>query len=147
MVKLGLRTGTKRVGANGIAWIDELLDQQGPEMIVRKADKAIMTRLEANDAVIPANLAQNLFKWGAIDPDQIRVPTMNALNSRLAESYAAQTRKDGNSAEMLMLVGEIMAYLPEIAKAVDMKISGKSLVEATSDYTSRDLAMRARRRR
>jgi len=39
-------------------------------MIIRPQDNAILTPLKANDSVIPANLADNLFKWGAISPDK-----------------------------------------------------------------------------
>lgn len=67
-----LATGTKRFGKNGLAWTNENL-KNGSELIIRPSDGAILTPLKANDAVIPANLANNLFKWGAINPDSFAV--------------------------------------------------------------------------
>jgi len=63
-------SGTKRVGKDMNAWTNEDWENLGAEMIVRKSDGAILTPLKANDSVIPANLADNLFKWGAISPDK-----------------------------------------------------------------------------
>lgn len=62
--------GTKRVDDDLFAWTNENADKIGPELIVRPSDGAILTPLKANDSVIPANLADNLFKWGAISPDK-----------------------------------------------------------------------------
>lgn len=65
--------GTKKVNKDELAWTNENMDKVGSEMIVRPSDGAILTPLKANDAVIPANLVQNLFKWGAINPDSFAV--------------------------------------------------------------------------
>ena len=144
----GLRTGTRRFGDNTIAWIDELLDQKGPEMIVRKSDKAIMTRLEASDAVIPADLASNLFKWGAINPDAIRVPTMNGLNASMASGYREQTRITDRTSDMVQEMAMLLAeFLPYLAENRNVYLDGKTLVGSTSARMSNDLAMKARRRR
>ena len=62
--------GTKRIHKDQLAWTNEYADKVGSEMIVRPSDGAILTPLKANDSVIPANLADNLFKWGAISPDK-----------------------------------------------------------------------------
>lgn len=66
----GFASGTKRVGKDLDAWTNEDWENLGAEMIVRKSDGAILTPLKANDSVVPANLADNLFKWGAISPDK-----------------------------------------------------------------------------
>jgi hypothetical protein len=144
----GLRGGTRRFGENTIAWIDELLDQKGPEMIVRKSHKAIMTRLEANDAVVPADLASNLFKWGAIDPDQFRVPTMNSLNASLASGYRERTKTSDKANDLMQGMAELLAeFLPYLAENRNIYIDGKTLVGSTSSRMSTELAMKARRRR
>lgn len=62
--------GTKRVPKDLLAWTNENADKIGSEMIVRPSDGAILTPMKAGDSVIPANLADNLFKWGAISPDK-----------------------------------------------------------------------------
>lgn len=63
-------SGAKRIKKDELAWTNENMDALGAEMIIRKSDGAILTPLKANDSVIPANLADNLFKWGAISPDK-----------------------------------------------------------------------------
>ena len=68
--KKGYAKGTKNIEDDLMAWTNENMDTVGPEMIVRPSDGAILTPLKAKDSVIPANLADNLFKWGAISPDK-----------------------------------------------------------------------------
>jgi hypothetical protein len=65
----GWASGTKKVRKDQTAWTQE----EGAELIVRPSDGAILTPLKANDAVIPANFTDNLFKWGAINPDSFAV--------------------------------------------------------------------------
>lgn len=60
------RKGSKRIDEDQLAWTDEYGQR---EMIIRRSDGAILTRLEKGDAVANANLAENLFKWGAINPN------------------------------------------------------------------------------
>lgn len=69
----GYASGTKRVSKNELAWTNENFKTKGSELIVRPSDGAILTPLKANDAVIPPNLAENLFKWGAMNPDSFAV--------------------------------------------------------------------------
>ena len=66
----GFKKGTKNLPEDLLAWTNENWDKIGPEIIVRPQDNAILTPMKANDSVIPANLADNLFKWGAISPDK-----------------------------------------------------------------------------
>ena len=65
----GHATGAKRIKHSETAWTQE----KGAELIIRPSDGAILTPLKTNDAVIPANLTENLFKWGAINPDSFAV--------------------------------------------------------------------------
>ena len=67
---IGFARGVKDIDEDLLAWTNENADKIGPEMIVRPSDGAILTPMKANDSVIPANLADNLFKWGAISPDK-----------------------------------------------------------------------------
>lgn len=85
-----LATGTKRFGKNGLAWTNENL-KNGSELIIRPSDGAILTPLKANDAVIPANLANNLFKWGAINPDSFAV---NPFMGKWGESIGGKNNSD-----------------------------------------------------
>ena len=66
----GFARGVKDIDEDLLAWTNENADKIGPEMIVRPSDGAILTPMKAGDSVIPAHLADNLFKWGAISPDK-----------------------------------------------------------------------------
>lgn len=138
--KKGYASGTRSLSTSGANWIDEL----GPEMIIRKSDNAILTRLRAGDSVIPANLTDNLWKWGAINPDSIASGA--EINSRLyaAQMNEIQSIKSGNDNVMTAL-DSILSILPAIAAG--LQIDGKKVSKATSEYTSTELAALYRRRR
>ena len=63
----GYKKGSKSIPKEQLAWTQE----DSPEIIVRKKDGAILTKLEPRDSVIPGNLSENLFKWGGINPDTL----------------------------------------------------------------------------
>ena len=144
----GYRTGTKRIGTDGLIWMDEELSTTGPEMIVRKSDNAILTRAQASDAIIPANLVDNLFKWGAIDPTTLNTASMAALNQRLLEGYQASMKANTQQVtrldQMLSLMSEFMPYL---ADRMTAPIQSRDAVTVMSNDISRDMAARARRHR
>lgn len=141
----GLKSGALRVGS-GAAWMDEELDEVGPEIIVRKSDKAILTRLEAADSVIPANLAKNLFAWGAISPSSLKTASMASLNEKLAQAYAsqAQAARD-NGSSLLKIIGILGEYLPHLADGRDIYLDSDRLVGGLAGGMSRELAKKARR--
>ena len=117
-------------------------------MIVRKSDKAIMTRLEANDAVVPANLASNLFRWGALNPDDFKVPALNSLNAALASGYREHTKAADKTNDLVQGMAAMLAeFLPYLAENRNIYLDGKTLVGSTSSRMSTELAMKARRRR
>lgn len=146
--KAGYRSGTRRIGADGLIWMDEELSTVGPEMIVRKNDNAILTRAQANDTIIPANLADNLFKWGAIDPAMLNTASMASLNQRLLEGYQASMKANAQQVtrldQMLSLMSEFMPYL---ADRMTAPIQSRDAVTVMSNDISRDMAARARRHR
>ena len=89
----GLKSGTKKIDEDLLAWTNENWDKNGSEMIVRAKDNAILTPLKANDAVIPANLADNLFKWGAISPDKF---VTNPFMGKWSADGGSTTNTDAN---------------------------------------------------
>lgn len=141
----GLRSGTANA-AGGAAWIDEELDTTGPEIIVRKSDKAILTRLEAKDAVIPADLAKNLFAWGRLSPENVGSVSMAYLNNKLAQAYAEQARSsDAALAAVNRIIGILGDYLPHLADGRDIYLDSDKLVGGLAEGMSRELARRSRR--
>lgn len=146
--KKGLQSGTTRVGGDGLIWMDEQLRSIGPEMIVRKADHAILTRAKADDAVIPANLAKNLFKWGAIDPDALHAMSMASLNRRLIDSYQAQMKASEQANDsILSALGVLISYMPQIAEGLHLSIGETEFSNAVGDGISKVLAAKYRRQR
>ena len=144
----GYRSGSRRIGTDGLIWMDEALATAGPEMIVRKNDNAILTRAQASDAIIPANLVDNLFKWGAIDPTTLNTASMASLNQRLLEGYQASMKANTQQVtrldQMLSLMSEFMPYL---ADRMTAPIQSRDAVTVMSNDISRDMAARARRHR
>ena len=141
----GLRKGALRVGS-GSAWMDEDLDTTGPEIIVRKSDKAILTRLEASDAVVPADLAKNLFAWGAINPKDINTASMAALNERLSQAYGAQADATRKNTDIISSIFEMLEnYLPHLADGKEIRLDTGALVGGIAEGMSRELVRRARR--
>lgn len=140
----GLKSGALRAGS-GAAWMDEELDEVGPEIIIRKSDRAILTRLEASDAVVPANLAKNLFAWGAIDPRDISTASMASLNEKLAQAYATQAQAvRDNGSSLLKILGILGDYLPRLADDREIRMDSGALVGALASGMSREIARRGR---
>ena len=138
--KKGLASGSRGVSADGLQWIDEL----GSEMIIRRSDNAILTRLRAHDAVIPANLTDNLWKWGALDPS--RVMSGAEMNAHLCNTFSAQI-KAAEKAHMDVAdaLAVIISYMPQIASG--LRVDGKRVAESISGDMSQALAAQYRRRR
>lgn len=80
--------GSKYIPEDQLAWTDEHGER---EMIIRRSDGAILTRLERGDAIANANLAENLFKWGEINPNRFMQglgsnTTVSKINVPMRES-------------------------------------------------------------
>ena len=117
----------------------------GSELIVRKKDGAILnTAVQRGDAVIPAELTDNLYRWGSYDPDIVIPQVMSAARmNALAESgYRSVGGATGSNAgtfdQMLSLMVQFMPYL---AEKTQVTLDGRGLV----DYTSQEMAKRSRR--
>lgn len=85
------KKGTKRVGTDQLAWTNENWQKDGSELIISKRDGAILTPLKAGDSVIPANLVDNLYKWGAIDPSMLQDKFVSKLPNFSSMSTNMQT--------------------------------------------------------
>lgn len=102
----GYKKGTKSVPKDGIAWTQEgSSGKSKPELIVRKKDGAIITDVHRGDAIIPNNLTENLFEWGALSPkqmfgDMMMKPVMTMINNKpelnVVNNYDSLIRVDGN---------------------------------------------------
>jgi hypothetical protein len=142
MNKNGLRKGTKYLD-DAFAWMDEA--GIGSELIVRKKDGAILnTAVQRGDAVIPAELTENLYRWGSYDPDIVIPQVMSAarMNALAENGYRSVGGATGSNAgtfdQMLSLMVQFMPYL---AEKTQVTLDGRGLV----DYTSQEMAKRSRR--
>jgi hypothetical protein len=156
----GLKRGTKRV-AGVPAWMDE--EGLGSEMVISRADNAVLTRIPAGSSVVPANLTDNLWKWGEFSPSQMMggmlraqaaldaelagVASMNSLNRRLMTGGPdIRTTPPTIGGEILEQMLALMSrYLPEIETTKDVYIDGEKVSAATSSADSINMAMKQRR--
>lgn len=102
----GYKKGTKSVPKDGFSWTQEGSGGKSkPELIVRKKDGAIFTDVHRGDAIIPNNLTENLFEWGALSPkqmlgDMMVKPVMPMINNKpelnVVNNYDSLIRVDGN---------------------------------------------------
>jgi hypothetical protein len=70
----GYATGKKRFEEDGEYWLHE------GELLIRKSDNGILKTMNAGEGVIPANLTENLMKWGEQTPDSFLSDAKAALN-------------------------------------------------------------------
>ena len=106
----GYKYGSKRIPTDELAWTNEDWKKDGSELIVSKRDGAILTPLKAGDSVIPANLAENLFKWGAIDPSMLhdkfvsKLPNISSMSTTMQAPVTIESiiTVNGNVDESVM---------------------------------------------
>lgn len=148
------------------AWMDEDIETQGPEMIVRKSDNAILTRVKPGDEVLDASTAANLAKIGkysledllqmvreqsaATVMQNLHIPSgMEKLNQ-----MAGQPARASGSAEaerlLTQMVGLLQEYLPNtehIGQKTQVVLDDGTLVGRMAEQMGSALAARQRRSR
>lgn len=80
--EIGYAQGTKDYQGDGLAWMDEA--GAGSEMIIRKSDNAILTRLQPHDQIVPEAMTKNLWSWASIDP-----ATLTQANAFVPDNVAS----------------------------------------------------------
>lgn len=144
--KKGYRSGSRRLSSSGMVWMDEDLASVGAEMLIRKSDNAILTRADPGDTIIPANLANNLFKWGAINPDTLNAASMTALNNRLMEGYRLSYRaSEKQNAQLEQMLSLMEAFMPYLADRMTAPIISRDAASVMSGDISREMGARLRR--
>lgn len=142
MNKNGLRRGTKYLD-DAFAWMDEA--GIGSELIIRKKDGAILnTAVQRGDAIIPADLTENLYRWGAYNPDIVIPQVMSAarMNAMAEQGYRSVGGATGSSSGTLEQMLSLMAqFLPYLSEKTHVSIDGRAMV----DFTSQEMAKRSRR--
>lgn len=82
----GYATGLKKADEEELAWTQE----DGPEIVVSPSTGAVLTKINPGDSVIPNNLTENLFKWGALDPEIVK-KCVDSMNATIANDCISQT--------------------------------------------------------
>ena len=131
MVSGGFANGTKSVSRSGNYWTQE----NGGEVIIRPSDGAVLVPLKSGDGVLPANFTDNLFKFGAYDPEKfikqmvgdVSVPNIN--NSSIGDINI-------NASQNVNVQGDMTkSTLPEL----------KDILKMSSEYTQRQIINEARK--
>ena len=73
----GYAKGLKQASQKELAWTQE----EGPEIVVSPSTGSVLTKINPGDSVIPNNLTENLFKWGAISPEKVMPGSTSAIVS------------------------------------------------------------------
>lgn len=96
---LGFASGTKEIKKSNFANVDE----QGPEMLVRKPDSGRYTYLETGDGVVPADITSKLFEMGG-NPD--------AWFQKQMAKYGSQQIVQGGGGDVTTSIGDIIITNP-----------------------------------
>lgn len=96
---LGFASGTKEIKKSNFANVDE----QGPEMLVRKPDSGRYTYLETGDGVVPADITSRLFEMGG-NPD--------AWFQKQMAKYGSQPIVQGGGGDVTTSIGNIIIMNP-----------------------------------
>ena len=96
---LGFASGTKEIKKSNFANVDE----QGPEMLVRKPDSGRYTYLETGDGVVPADITSKLFEMGG-NPD--------AWFQKQMSKYGSQPIVQGGGGDVTTSIGDIIITNP-----------------------------------
>lgn len=140
----GYASGSSYIPRSGYIWMDEA--GAGSEMILRQADNARLAYAQRGDAVVPAASTANLWKWSQIDPASLE--SVAALNAQLAQAFQVYASTSGQQSGILsQMCGLLQQMMPYVMQDRNTYLDGRKISEGTVDYTSRELAMRDRRRR
>lgn len=122
----GYKKGSKSISKEQLAWTQE----EKPEIIVRQKDGAILTKLEPRDSVIPANLSENLFKWGGINPDTF---TGNNIQYIPAPSKSNSEKTSPATVNIDIAIDKVMDYNDFVQKMQNDKQVEKLIQSMTLD--------------
>lgn len=154
-----------------LTWMDEDLDTKGPEMIIRKADNAILTRTKPGDEIINADTAANLAQIGKYSLDELKqliqnqgaaaylqnlhIPAGIAKANQLMDLGSTTGRTQNIStqrmeqmlSQMNTLLEECMPYIQKIGQQTQIVLDDGTLVGKIAEPMNRALTQRKARRR
>lgn len=135
--KKGLKTGTRNLAEDQLAWMFENNKQ---EYVLRKSDGAIMQNMLTGDKVINPKGAENLYNF-AMNPDQfldarssmeVSSAGIEKLNRLISQQSAGQVKLSGNSkennADILNKMDSMMSTMESLVMSVESSIKNLKVV-------------------
>ena len=135
--KKGLKTGTRNLAEDQLAWMFENNKQ---EYVLRKSDGAIMQNMLTGDKVINPKGAENLYNF-AMNPDQfldarssmeVSSAGIEKLNRLIDQQSAGQVKLSGNSkennADILNKMDSMMSTMESLVTSVENSIKNLKVV-------------------
>ena len=136
---VGYASGTKRAGKDQNVWVNEL----GTELMISPSDSAIYAGIKKDMGVLPADLTENMFKWGSLDPNDYLggvIATMqNKLNSREKAEHVGNTINQHYDS-LLNVEGNVDSTVVS-----DMRKFTESFYKGSYEYTIKEIARDARK--
>lgn len=118
----GYRSGGRNL-LEELIWMDEDLDKIGPEMLVRKADNAILTRIRPGDDVINAETVSNMAKWAQYSPEIAQEALFKMQEQMMKQQATLKSYADTLSAAGIMKLNDLL----------NQGASSSSIVQSSGD--------------
>ena len=135
--KKGLKTGTRNLAEDQLAW---LFENNKQEYVLRKSDGAIMQNMLTGDKVINPKGAENLYNF-AMNPDQfldarssmeVSSAGIEKLNRLISQQSAGQVKLSGNSKEnnvdILNKMDSMMSTMESLLTSVENSMKNLKVV-------------------
>lgn len=135
--KKGLKTGTRNLAEDQLAW---LFENNKQEYVLRKSDGAIMQNMLTGDKVINPKGAENLYNF-AMNPDQfldarssmeVSSAGIEKLNRLIDQQSAGQVKLPGNlkenNADILNKMDSMMSTMESLVTSVENSIKNLKVV-------------------
>lgn len=132
----GYASGTKRVNKNKIAWTQE----DGKEMIIRPSDGAILTPVKRGDIIPNADLSNNLFKWGELNPQEFANNLISRISSVSIPTQTPSISISQNYGSLLNVEGNVDSTVVS-----DIKKFVQQFYEGAYDYIVKEIVRDARK--
>lgn len=103
----GYRSGGRNL-LEELIWMDEDLDKIGPEMLVRKADNAILTRIQPGDDVVNAETVSNMAKWAQYSPEIAQEALFKMQEQMMKQQATLKSYADTLNAAGIIKLNDLM---------------------------------------
>lgn len=136
----GYRTGGRNI-YDEYLWMDEELKKKGPELVIRRDDGAMLTRLGSGAKdIYSADMSQNLFAWGRSNPADVNA-ILEQMQAQIQsqQSAMASYMNDMNLSAGIVKLNELLntgtAVQPSAGSDMaQMEKALTTMIELMSEY-------------